>query len=553
MSTLIFDNKIIGPYELGELLGSGGMGMVYRAYQPKLDRYVALKLFFASMKADSNLDQRFIREAEIVASLEHPHIVPIYDFGSTEAMRYVAMRLLAGGTLSDLLESRRKQQKPYTPTEVSRLLTPIADAIDYAHSKGIVHRDIKPSNIMFDERGWPYLVDFGIARLVKGSSGLTKTGSALGTPAYMPPEQWMGKEATAPSDVYALGAVIFEMLTLHQPFENENPFELMQMHINKPAPFPQDFAPSLSPAVGSTVYQALQKDTTERFPSAGSFAAAFNKASTGEVPSLAFENSAVSVITPKTVVQASKVVEPPESVSSANSQAKPERRRRLPMMAGILVFGIAACAGSALLIPRLINSSAAPVIESTLELASLTPTVPVEGILSQGTATEVSATARVEASLIPSTATVVATTTIQSSPVGASPTVAATSTIKPVQATVMPSRVIPTVTVMIPSATPVVNVVATATPNSVRVVPTNTVVVPTVQPTAVPATSTPKPPKKNPTAVPATAVPPTDVPAASSSTTSGSGNGNSGSNGNGNSGGSNAGGNGNGNGNGKKP
>src|SRR5258708_23045120 len=196
-----------GPYELVEEVGRGGMATVYRAYQPNVDRYVAVKIIHRAVAGDSKALDRFTREARLVARLEHPHILPVYDYDARNDPPYIVMRYLPTGTLKDILE------REYLPfDEVSYLLGQIASALDYAHRQGVIHRDIKPSNIMVDADGNAFLTDFGITRLTEGSHALTVTGIAIGTPGYLAPEQGLGVPITGRADIYAPGVMVYEML-----------------------------------------------------------------------------------------------------------------------------------------------------------------------------------------------------------------------------------------------------------------------------------------------------------------------------------------------------
>ena len=195
----------LGQYQLRDLLGVGGMSAVYRAYQPSLKREVAVKVLAATLAQNTDYLERFNREAQTAASLQHPRIIHVYDYGTERGVSYVAMQLLSGGTLQErLVERTRGGQRFTTLPEMADLLRQMASALDYAHSQGVVHRDIKPGNIMFDALGNAFLVDFGIARLLHAASSLTGTGAPIGTPAYMPPEQWRGQDIGPAPDQYRL-------------------------------------------------------------------------------------------------------------------------------------------------------------------------------------------------------------------------------------------------------------------------------------------------------------------------------------------------------------
>ena len=202
----------IGRYEIRDELGEGGMGTVYRAYDPTLGREVALKVLQPQLyREDPQFSMRFEREARTIASLEHSSIVSLYEFGEDGEWLYIVMRLMEGGTLRERLE-----QGPLGLEETIAIVRRIGSALDKAHSRGIVHRDLKPGNILFDEDGEAFLSDFGIVK-AEDSTGLkTRTGMALGTPHYMSPEQLDGKEVDGRSDIYSLGVVLYEMLSGEQ-------------------------------------------------------------------------------------------------------------------------------------------------------------------------------------------------------------------------------------------------------------------------------------------------------------------------------------------------
>ncbi|HLB50110.1 MAG TPA: serine/threonine-protein kinase, partial [Anaerolineales bacterium] len=199
--------KTFGSYKLVGQLGQGGMASVYRGYQEAIDRSVAIKIMPAELLHDPNFIKRFINEARTLAKLSHPNILPLYDFGEANGAPYIIMPLMAGGTLVD-----RIRRGPMSPAEVVRILVPIADALDYAHSQGLLHRDIKPNNILFDARDHPVLADFGIAKYLESASNLTGTG-IIGTPDYMSPEQARGEQLDRRADVYSLAVVAYQMFT----------------------------------------------------------------------------------------------------------------------------------------------------------------------------------------------------------------------------------------------------------------------------------------------------------------------------------------------------
>lgn len=272
----------LGQYQLEKLLGKGGMGVVYRALQPRLNRYVAVKILSDSQAKRSEQIKRFHREAETSAALEHPHIVPVYDYGTEDEMNFVVMRLLTGGSLSEHIERVVSgQEKRASLQDIAQLLKQIAGALDYAHERGIIHRDVKPSNVMFDDYGNAFLVDFGLVKLLDNSkSNLTNAGIILGTPAYMAPEQWRDEALTPAIDQYALGALIYLLLSGRLPFNSDtSPYELMQQHCEAPVPDVHNFQRDIPPKISAVIQRAMAKNAEDRFPVVMDFANAFLEAS----------------------------------------------------------------------------------------------------------------------------------------------------------------------------------------------------------------------------------------------------------------------------------
>jgi serine/threonine-protein kinase len=278
MATGSLAGQTLGQYELRELVGESGMGAVYRAYQASLQREVAFKVMSASLASQPGYVERFTREARTAAALEHAHIVPVYDYGTQDDISYIVMRLLSGGSLE-----QRISQGNRLPSlqETSELLDQLASALDYAHRRGVIHRDIKASNVMFDDQGSAFLVDFGIAKLLSGSGGITTTGQIIGTPSYMAPEQWRDEEITEATDLYALGVLVYVTLTGKLPFEASTPHALMHKHLHEPPRPPNVWRPELPDAVKPVLEKALAKNPNERYRSAGAFAQAFKQAVQG--------------------------------------------------------------------------------------------------------------------------------------------------------------------------------------------------------------------------------------------------------------------------------
>ncbi len=272
----ILIGKTIGQYTILEEIGRGGMATVYSAMQLSMNRKVAIKILPPHFLHDPTFLDRFKREVEVISSLEHPHILPIFDYGEVDGMPFIAMRFLGGGSLAQHLRRTGKMLL----AEIEKPLTQIAQALDYAHQQGIVHRDLKPGNILLDESGNAYLSDFGIARVM----GSNLTGSNIvGTPAYMSPEQAHGLPIDGRSDVYALGVVLFELITGREPFYAETPMGLLLLHINEPLPPVLQFGIEVSSAVQKVIDKATAKDPDKRYPSAGELLKAFNAALRDEV------------------------------------------------------------------------------------------------------------------------------------------------------------------------------------------------------------------------------------------------------------------------------
>lgn len=263
-------SRTISNYQIVDRLGKGGMATVYRARQVNMQRDVAIKVMSADLAQDPQFVARFEREAQVIAHLEHPRILPVHDFGHEGELFYLVMRLIEGDTLYQRLLDGA------LPVETAaRFVAQVAEALDYAHEQGVIHRDLKPNNILIDAWDNLYLMDFGLAKMVASSSNLTETGAVLGTPAYMAPEQWRGAPVDARTDVYALGVILYEMIIGETPFETDTPYSLMYKHLNDPPPPPRDRLPDLPEAAERVILKALAKDMAGRYQSAGELARAF--------------------------------------------------------------------------------------------------------------------------------------------------------------------------------------------------------------------------------------------------------------------------------------
>jgi serine/threonine protein kinase/formylglycine-generating enzyme required for sulfatase activity len=314
--------QTLGQYELRELLGAGGMGAVYRAYQPGLQRAVAVKVLSPSLAEQAGYIERFTREARTAAALEHAHIVPVYDYGTQRDISYVVMRLLPGGALSERLEQRVGSDKPLPSLgETAELLKQVASALDYAHSQGVIHRDIKPSNIMFDSQGGAYLVDFGIAKLAEATSQLTGSGVAMGTPSYMAPEQWRAEQIGPATDQYALGAMIYTLVTGKVPFEAPTPYALMHKHLNEMPTPPHVMRPDVPHEIALVLERAMAKRPQDRFPTCTAFAQAFDSAVRGKTgEQTAYFTSPVMRKPPRPVTTPAGTLPPPAALPPTATQ-----------------------------------------------------------------------------------------------------------------------------------------------------------------------------------------------------------------------------------------
>lgn len=255
--------KSIGGYEIQQRIGEGGMAAVYVATQKSMNRQVAVKVLPKQFMNDDTYLQRFEREVDIVSKLEHRNIVPVYDYGEFEGQPYIVMRYMTAGSLDD-----RIQQGLMKPDEIYSIISQIAPALDFAHSKNVLHRDMKPSNVLMDDDGGAFLTDFGIARVIGSPGAKLTTQGVVGTPSYMSPEQAQGKDIDGRSDVYALGVILFEMATGRRPFESETPYSIAVMQVTTPPPMPRKLNPALSTAMEVVILKALKKDRDERYATA---------------------------------------------------------------------------------------------------------------------------------------------------------------------------------------------------------------------------------------------------------------------------------------------
>ena len=280
------DGDEFAGYRIERRLGRGGMGVLYLAVEPGLERRVALKLIAPEAAAEEVFARRFAEESKIAASIEHPNVVPIYAAGEEAGVPYIAMRFVAGADLARRL-AREGRLEPAVAVE---LIAQVGNGLDAIHAAGLVHRDVKPANVLLsggEGTEHAYITDFGVARNVSTESGLTQTGRFVGTLDYVAPEQISGGAVDARADVYALGCLLFKLLTGEVPFPKEGDAARLFAHLNDPPPAPSLYVPEVSMALDDVVIRAMSKQPEDRYPSAGDLGRAALAAIRGEQPALA--------------------------------------------------------------------------------------------------------------------------------------------------------------------------------------------------------------------------------------------------------------------------
>jgi serine/threonine protein kinase/Tol biopolymer transport system component len=326
----------VGRYEITNELGRGGMATVYRAYDPRFEREVAIKVLPHELMHEAQFRMRFEREAKTIARLEHTAIVPVYDVGEEDGVPFFVMRYMPGGSLADRIKGG-----PLTLEESAHIIDRIASALDSAHAKGIVHRDVKPGNILFDEDNEPFISDFGIAKLSESKTNVT--GSAIiGTPAYMSPEQAQGEAVDGRSDIYSLGVILYEMLSGKQPFEANTPMGVVFKHVTEPVPHILDANPSLPPIVERVIEKVMAKQPGDRFQNAASLAEAISAVARGEVPDLSRTIQSTTRATSTWKRGAQSSAEPTAAVMKAGKKTPSFPTPILLGVAGLVLAGVVA-------------------------------------------------------------------------------------------------------------------------------------------------------------------------------------------------------------------
>jgi serine/threonine protein kinase len=272
------EGEQVGPYRVVEQLGRGGMATVFKAYHANLDRYVALKVLHPAFMEDPNFEKRFQREAKVVAKLEHPNIIPVYDFADHDGQSYLVMKFVEGKTLKGRLNER-----PLTPDEGVKIIQAVGDGLSYAHKQGILHRDIKPSNVMLGDDGQVYLTDFGLARIASAGESTLSGDMMIGTPQYISPEQAMGKrDLDEGTDIYSFGVLTYELVVGQVPFASDTPFSVVHDHIYSPLPMPRTVNPNVPENIERILLKALAKERSDRFETVEEMVQAFMRAVKGE-------------------------------------------------------------------------------------------------------------------------------------------------------------------------------------------------------------------------------------------------------------------------------
>jgi len=363
----------VGPYQIIEQLGQGGMASVYKAYHAALDRYVALKVLHQAFNEDSTFISRFQREARVVARLEHSNIVPVYDYAEHEGRPYLVMKFIEGDTLK-----ARMNQGPLSAHEIEQVVDSVGSALAYAHRQGVLHRDIKPSNVLISTDNVMYLADFGLARIAQDGESTLSADSIMGTPQYISPEQAMGKkDLDNKTDIYSFGVMLYEMVVGRVPFTADTPFSIIHDHIYSPLPLPRSINPEVPEPVERVLLKSLTKDREDRFSTIEELVHAFKQAwieSGVPMQGTSIKMRPASLKEPST---ASKVV---DSNAKTEFSKTPTPKRKSPFVwIGVGLFVIALCAaGIYVTRNNLIRKMLVGLRPTPVAVESVVPTVIVE-------------------------------------------------------------------------------------------------------------------------------------------------------------------------------
>jgi serine/threonine protein kinase len=378
--------KTIGKYKIVSLLGRGGMAEVFKAYQASLDRFVALKLMHNFLAEDPDFFERFAREARNVAALRHPNIIQIHDFDREGASSYMVMEYIEGGTLKERITALAKTGQRMPMEEALKVIREIGSALSYAHKRGMIHRDIKPANVMLDSNGRAILTDFGIAKVVS-TGKFTASGSILGTPAYMSPEQGLGQPGDHRADIYSLGVLLYQLVTGRLPFDADTPIAVILKHVNETLPPPRALNPAIPQTLENVIIKALAKDQNQRYQTVDDMLAHLDnldKAANIVLPT----DSTIRRPTPEaitdtlvggenTFVPGGKSGHATQILPANDLVEKPRRNNLIPMLVGglILLLLIAVVGGLALGGVFALRQSTPTAVAQVTSTATLAPTV----------------------------------------------------------------------------------------------------------------------------------------------------------------------------------
>jgi serine/threonine protein kinase len=327
------EGENIGPYRIIEQLGQGGMATVYKAYHAALDRYVALKVLHPAFHEDPNFAARFQREARVVAKLEHPSIVPVYDYAEQESRPFLVMKYIQGETLK-----ARLSRGPLSAAEITQVVDAVGSALAYAHKQGILHRDIKPSNVLIQDDGNMYLADFGLARIAQAGESTLSSDSIMGTPQYISPEQARGdKDLDAGTDIYSFAVMLYEMVVGQVPFNADTPFSIIHDHIYTPLPLPHSINKQVPESVERVLLKALAKERADRYEDIPALVAAFKAA--WETAGIPMQGTALTLpaITARQEKKAG-AAHGPDAGKTVKSKESSKKSSRWPLvLAGLLL------------------------------------------------------------------------------------------------------------------------------------------------------------------------------------------------------------------------
>jgi hypothetical protein len=435
-------------YRLLTMLGQGGMARVYLALDTRLRRYVTVKMIARPLREDPDYIRRFETEAQAIARLDHPHIVQVYRYGEADGLLYLVMKYVEGVSLASILATHQRERTFMDDDEIMRIVGELGQALDYAHSQNVIHRDVKPSNILIDQQGRVVLTDFGLSLLTDEET----QGEVFGTPHYIAPEQVLSSADAVPqSDLYAVGVIVYQMLTNELPFDGRNPTQVAELHVYNPPPSPRSKRPALSPAVAAVVRRLLAKHPAERYASGAALTAALSDALTGAtvvetpLPTAPLAGTTTVVEQPRPPVTETAIEYPQAEVASVPPlvhvepavAAQPPRRPLSPsclvlavglplllLLCGLGFWWLNGGGGSSEDRPTLVIPTAATVIAGV----EATPTAAPSATVESASPTIVPTSASTETATIAAAATGTATPTLlPTSTLRPSPTVTPTS------------------------------------------------------------------------------------------------------------------------------